>query len=260
MFGSEPVYHALIYANDLKLSHYVKIAPRHMFWVQMWGALIGTVVSVGQWNWLMKMDGICTEDAPFHLICPGGKSYKDEYVGVLTKIAQGDYSNFIFWGTLGAKRLFGSGGRFSVLLIGFPLGIAFPILMYYLKKAFPRSEILQSSHPLLLLLSFAWTTGHWGAYIPGMFINYFSWNYLKRKYLEFWTRYNYVVLAALGAAISINALIVFFALVFPGINFPDWWGTVGGTPGCIGNWDNSCALYKIDPARGFFGPDPGNFK
>lgn len=23
-------------ANDLKLSHYVKIPPRHMFYVQMW--------------------------------------------------------------------------------------------------------------------------------------------------------------------------------------------------------------------------------
>lgn len=75
MFGSEPVYHALLYANDLKLSHYVKIAPRHMFWVQMWGALVGTVVSVGQWNWLMNMEGICTPDAPFHLICPGGTFY-----------------------------------------------------------------------------------------------------------------------------------------------------------------------------------------
>lgn len=134
--------------------------------------------------------------------------------------------------------------------------------MYYLKKAFPRSEILQSAHPLLLLLSFSWLNGgHWGAYVPGLFINYFSWNFLKRKYLEFWTRYNYVVLAALGAAISINALIVFFALVFPGVSFPDWWGTTGGTPGCIGTWTNAdCALYKIDPARGFFGPDPGNFK
>lgn len=73
MFGSEPVYHALIYANDLKLSHYVKINPRYMFWVQMWGAIIGTVVTVGQWNWLMDLPKVCTDDAPFRLICPSGK-------------------------------------------------------------------------------------------------------------------------------------------------------------------------------------------
>ncbi|BEJ00942.1 hypothetical protein CcaverHIS631_0507990 [Cutaneotrichosporon cavernicola] len=244
MFGSEPVYHALIYANDLKLSHYVKIAPRHMFCAQIWGALVGTVVAVGQWNWLMDVPGICTPDAPFRLICPA---------------AQGDYSSFIFWGTLGAKRLFGPGGRFTLLLIGFPIGIAFPILIFFLKKRFPRSEILQSTHPLLATLAFAWG-GSWGTYVPGMFINYFSWSFLKRKYLEFWTRYNYVIIAALGASISINALITFFALVFPGIAFPTWWGNPDSQPGCIGNWTNAaCGLYKIDPARGFFGPEPGNF-
>jgi hypothetical protein len=59
--------------------------------------------------------------------------------------------------------------------------------MYFLKKRFKKSELLQSCHPLLLILSFAWG-GPWGNIIPGMFINYFSWNFLKRKYLEFWNR------------------------------------------------------------------------
>lgn len=73
MFGSEPVYHALIYANDLKLGHYMHIAPRHMFIVQIWGALVGTILTVGQWNWLMDLPGICTPDAPFRLICPAAQ-------------------------------------------------------------------------------------------------------------------------------------------------------------------------------------------
>lgn len=114
MFGSEPVYHALIYANDLKLSHYVKISPRHMFYVQIWGALIGTFVTVAQWNWLMDLKGVCTPDAPMRLICPAATS---------------NYSTFIFWGTIGAPRLFGPQGRYKVLLIGFPLGVLVPIRM-----------------------------------------------------------------------------------------------------------------------------------
>ena len=73
MFGSEPVYHALIYANDLKLSHYVKIPPRDMFWVQMWGALMGTLITVGQWQWLLDLPKVCTKEAPFRLICPAGE-------------------------------------------------------------------------------------------------------------------------------------------------------------------------------------------
>ncbi|KAL1411767.1 hypothetical protein Q8F55_002734 [Vanrija albida] len=245
MFGAEPVYHALIYANDLKLSHYVKINPRHMFWVQMWGGLLGTFITVAQWNWLMAIPNVCTPEAPFRLICPGG---------------QADYSTFIFWGTLGAPRLFGKNGRFSWLMIGLPLGVLFPALMFFLKKRFPRNTILQSSHPLLLILSFSWVSGgSWGSYVPGLFINLFSWNFLKKRYLEFWSRYNYVTLAALGTAISINAFLVFFALVFPGVEFPAWWGNGGGTPGCIGNWTNAdCARYKIG-SKGYFGPDPGNF-
>lgn len=244
MFGSEPVYHALIYANDLKLSHYVKIPPRDMFWVQMWGGVLGSVITVAQWNWLMAIPKVCTKEAPFRLICPAGQS---------------DYSNFIFWGTIGAPRLFGSGGRYTWLLIGFPLGVLFPVAMFFLKKKFKRSEFLQSCHPLLLILSFSWVSGQtWGVYVPGMFINYFSWNYLKGKYLEFWSRYNYVTLAALSSAISINALITFFALVFPGVSFPDWWGNSGGQPGCIGDWSDECRLFKI-PEVGYFGPAPGNY-
>lgn len=134
-------------------------------------------------------------------------------------------------------------------------------MFFLLKKKFTKSLFLQSVHPLLFILSWGWLNGgHWGAYVPGLFINYFSWNFLKRKYLEFWTRYNYVTLAALGAAISINGLLVFWALIFPQINFPEWWGNPASQPGCIGKFTNAdCALFKIDPARGYFGPDPGNF-
>lgn len=41
-----------------------------MFIAQMWGAVIGTVLTVSQWEWLMALPGICTPDAPFRLICP----------------------------------------------------------------------------------------------------------------------------------------------------------------------------------------------
>jgi hypothetical protein len=73
MLGSEPIYHALTYANDLKLSHYVKIPPRHVFTVQIWGGLMGTIFTVAQWNWLMAIKNVCTPDAPFRLICPAGE-------------------------------------------------------------------------------------------------------------------------------------------------------------------------------------------
>jgi hypothetical protein len=106
-----------------------------------------------------------------------------------TPQAQGNYTNFIFWGTLGAPKLFGKNGRFKWLLLGFPLGVLIPIVFFLLKKKFNKSRILQSTHPLLLTLAFSWAGGGgWGLYLPGMFINYFSWNFLKSKYLAFWNR------------------------------------------------------------------------
>lgn len=185
---------------------------------------------------------------------------------------QSNYASFVFSGTIGSPRLFGPGGRFSWLLIGFPIGVFFPIrecgatfesnhdaVMYFIKKRFPRSKLLQGTHPLLLLLALSWIVGvSLGTYVPIIAIAYFSWNYLKPRYLEFWTRYNYVTLAALSTAISFNALITFFALVFPGVEFPNWWGTDGGTPGCIGDWTNeACAPFKIGE-RGYFGPELGH--
>lgn len=202
-------------------------------------------MTVSQWNWLMDIPNVCTDDAPFRLICPAGQS---------------DYSNFVFWGTIGAPRLFGPGKRYTALLVGFPLGVAIPVVFFLMKKRFPRSALLQATHPLLFVLSFGWVSAaSWGNYVPGLFLNWFSWNYLKRKYLEFWNRYNYVTLAALSAAISVNALIVFFALVFPGVTFPSWWGNpADGQPACIGAWTDECRL-KPMPAKGYFGADPGSF-
>lgn len=111
MMGSEPLYHALIYANDLKLSHYVKIAPRDMFIVQMAGGVLGSLVAAANWSWLMALPKVCTPEAPFRLLCAAGQS---------------DFSNFMVYGTM-FKKLFGHGGKFTVLFLGFPLGVLVPV-------------------------------------------------------------------------------------------------------------------------------------
>lgn len=41
LFGAEPVYHGLLYANNMKIGQYVKIPPRDQFWIMMWGGLLG---------------------------------------------------------------------------------------------------------------------------------------------------------------------------------------------------------------------------
>lgn len=45
--------------------------------------------------------------------------------------------------------------------------------------------------------------------------------YLKRRFLSFWARYNYVVSAAFSCGIAISAVIQFFGLQMPEVSF-DW--------------------------------------
>jgi len=71
MYGYITTANAIYFANDLKLAHYVKIPPRHTFVAQMWATLISSFVCTAVLNFILKLDGLCTADAPFGLTCPG---------------------------------------------------------------------------------------------------------------------------------------------------------------------------------------------
>ena len=60
------MYQALLFCNDLKLGHYIHIAPRHVFIGQIWAVIINTFVSAAIFNFQM------IEFAPF--ACQNGSS------------------------------------------------------------------------------------------------------------------------------------------------------------------------------------------
>lgn len=62
------------------------------------------------------------------------------------------------------------------------------------------------------------------AYVwPAVPVSLFSMAYLKRRYLEFWTKYNYIGSAAFSSATAIAGLLIYFSLQSNGIELP-WWG------------------------------------
>lgn len=62
-------------------------------------------------------------------------------------------------------------------------------------------------------------------------------------------KYNYVLSAALDSGLAISAVIIFFAVIFPGISV-NWWGnTVQST-----TIDGKGTPWKPIPANGTFGP------
>jgi hypothetical protein len=85
--------------------------------------------------------------------------------------------------------------------------------------------------------------------IPG----WISMVYLRKRYLHFWSKYNYVLSAAFSTAIAIAGVIIFFAVNYPDVDI-NWWGN-DSESGC-----EATACTRLKLAKGeYFGPRIGTY-
>ena len=255
-YGYISMYQAVYFCNDLKLAHYVKIPPRHTFYMQIWATLINSLVSAAILNFQMSFKDICTADAAFRFTCPGHNTF---------------FTGAVVWGTIGPSRLFGPDRRYNLLLLGFPIGVLVVlskrsssqvtlsdlVVHYGLRRAFPKQEWIRQIHPVMI----ASGPSNWGSpynlsyYWPNVMVAFLSFQVIRKRYLSFWAKYNYVIAAAFPCGIAVAALIIFFALEIPkgGLSI-DWWGNTVSYEGCEGS---ACTRLPI-PQQGYFGPAPGS--
>ncbi|WWC63248.1 OPT family small oligopeptide transporter [Kwoniella dejecticola CBS 10117] len=239
-FGYITTAQAIYFSNDLKVAHYLKIPPRHTFTAQLVATLVSTLVCTGVFNFQMnKVPNVCTADAPFGFSCPGINTF---------------FTAAVFWGTLGPNKLFGSAGQYKALLAGFPVGFALPFIVYFLRKRFPTTKWLRQIHPVMLCYGgISWAPYNMSYLWPSVPLASFSWFYIKKRYLAFWSKYNFVLAAAWQCGIAIAAIIIFFAVQLPAVEVT-WWGNTVSSQGCEGT---ACRRLPI-PDNGYFGPAPGN--
>lgn len=239
MYGYICTAQAIYFSNDLKLAHYVKIPPRCTFTAQVVATLVSTFICVAIFNFQMGFRDVCTDNAAFGFTCPGEYTF---------------FTASVFWGTIGPKRVFGAGGHYSTLLIGFPVGFVLPFITFYLAKWFPRVQWLRSLHPVMICAgSLMWAPYNFGYFIPTVYLSLFSWQYLKKKHLDFWSRYNYIIAGAWVAAIAIAAIVIFFGVQIPEKSI-DWWGN-DAQSGCNAK---ACVRFTL-PEGEYFGPEPGHY-
>lgn len=63
-------------------------------------------------------------------------------------------------------------------------------------------------------------------------ISYFSWimfglifnYYIRNRWSGWWHNYNYITAAGLDTGLILSTVVIFFAITFPGVSAPDWWG------------------------------------
>lgn len=241
-FGYVTCAHAVMFSNDLKLAHYVKIPPRHTFSAQIVATFISTFICVGVLNFQMtSIDDVCTENARFKMTCPGVNTF---------------FTASVLWGTVGPKKIWGHNGQYSEILVGFPLGVAVVFLVWGLNKKFPKWTWTRQIHPVAIMYGgIVWAPYNMSYVWPSVPIAYFSWIYLKSRFLGLWSKYNFVLSAAWSCGIAIAGIIIFFSLQYNGNEF-EWWGNDVAYRGCE---DNACTLKSLGEGE-YFGPRIGQFE
>lgn len=86
--------------------------------------------------------------------------------------------------------------------------------------------------------------------IPG----WLSMVYIQRRWVAFWSRYNYVVSAGLSTGIAIAAVFIFFAVSYHGFEI-SWWGNAADA-GCEAD---SCTRLSWPDDGTYFGPRTGTY-
>ncbi|KAF7303999.1 OPT-domain-containing protein [Mycena indigotica] len=237
-YGYVTTAHTLTFSQDLKLAHYMHIPPVITFWAQNWATLVSTFVCTAILNFQMtQIQGVCTPHQIDHFSCPGINTF---------------FTASVLWGTLGPKRMFGAGGIYNGLIYCFLIGAVLPIPFYFLRRRFRVFEYFHL--PVLLTGGLIWAPGSMANMWPAVPVAYFFNVFIRKRYLAWWSKYNYITTTAFSAAIAISAIVIFFALEWPGVTI-DWIGNNRPFEGCD---NDGCPLFPI-PDSGTFGPVAGQF-
>jgi len=225
----------LFFAKDLKLGHYMKIPPRVTFGVQVVSAVLNCLAQVGTKEWLRaSVPDLCSPRQRDLLTCP----YNEVF-----------FNTSVIWGLVGPRRLFGNGSLYHPMLYFLLVGAFLPIPFYFLARRWPQSWLRWVNIPVML-------TG--ASYIPpGSGINYSSWfivgfifqYWMRRHRFRWWSKFNFVMSAALDGGTIIAGIIIFVTLQLPkhGDIHIDWWGNRVYTE----TLDWVGAPYLTAPAEGF---------
>ncbi|KAL1925151.1 uncharacterized protein VTP21DRAFT_34 [Calcarisporiella thermophila] len=208
-YGYIAVKQALLFAQDLKLGHYMKIPPRDMFAFQIVGTVIASFVSFGTTKYLMDViPNICTQEA-YPWTCPNAGLFG---------------ASSVVWGVVGPLKFFYPGTTYNPIAWFFLAGFLLPVPFWLAYKRWPNSWLRHVNIAAVMLGAGPYPPAPtnvlptWSA--VGLFFNF----YVKKRWNGWWAKYNYILSSGLDAGVAIAAVVIFFALQNNNIHFPAWWG------------------------------------
>lgn len=201
---------AITFVQDMKLGHYMKVAPRLLFAAQFIASIWGSLVQVAVLRWSYgNIPNLCEADQANNYTCPNGKVF---------------FNASIIWGVIGPERQFSQGQIYYGLLFFFIIGALLPLMNWLILKKWPNSPIRWLNWPV-----FFSGTGHippatpynYSAYCAvGLTFGY----WIKRRWFHWWSKYNYSLSAGLDIGMAWSSVIIFLTISLTKTSAPNWWG------------------------------------
>ncbi|KAI3596743.1 opt oligopeptide transporter [Moniliophthora roreri] len=220
---------ALTFTSDLKLGHYMKVPPRQMFWAQVIGTVIAGTTQLGVQVWMFEhIPKMCEQDQPNGFKCPHAEVFGVSSVIVLLVLVGCSRKEAHIIVSLALGTLEGTALKryFSVALVYFFLiGAIAPWIPYFISKKYPNSFMKYIQHqPTTTCNCIELRT--LGFSVTGFIFQY----YVRRRHFSWWTKYNYVLSAALDSGTAVAIIVIYFALQYPKNGhigrdtIQKWWG------------------------------------
>ncbi|KAK9365563.1 OPT oligopeptide transporter protein-domain-containing protein [Lipomyces kononenkoae] len=239
VFGYNTDEQAETFIGDQKLAHYARMAPRSVFRAQMTATLLQCFITTGAVTWLISnTPDLCTSTQSARLVC----TFPNQL-----------YSNTVLLGVIGPHRTYDL--IYPALKYGFLIGAIVGISFWALRRRYIK--FLKYIHPVLILsgINRYGATYNLSYYTPGIYFSFMFMYFIRRRYLAWWTKYNYILSSGLTAGMAFSGILIFFALQYTGHSVK-WWGTQVQLAGVDGA--GTATLLKV-PAGGF-GPPVGSWQ
>ncbi|KAJ8103683.1 OPT oligopeptide transporter protein-domain-containing protein [Lipomyces tetrasporus] len=214
-----------------KLGHYAKIPPRAFLRCQLLATVIQTLITIAANNVLItSFPSLCAPDQSNRFTCP---------------FPNARYTATIVWGVVGPQRIFAE--LYPMLKWAFFIGVCIGAPVYYIRLyAMRYFPFVKNFNPIMFIAGMSWWNSGYNLsyFTPGFEVSFIFMYYIRRHYLTWWTKYNFVLSAALSAGVALCAILIFVSLQVTNVDI-NWWGRTVSGAGIDGGYLQSHALRTI---------------
>ncbi|OBZ65661.1 Oligopeptide transporter 3 [Grifola frondosa] len=236
LYGQHPMSQAIAMLGDLKLGQYVKLAPRVTFSMQILGTVVGAILNC---EWGCNLCGAALLTAARHYDgvdhrCEQGwyvlpqlclqrssGSRSTRCIALLSisgtrlwsgQNAQGYNSNAISWGGL-APQMFGAHSIYHMVPISLAIGVFLPLPFIAAWYIWPKAGFENFNTAIIMQYSCFLSVGINTSVNPSMVLGIFSQWWVRTRYPRWFTKYNYIMAAALDGGTQVISFLLNFVLL-----------------------------------------------